>query len=155
MSTESNGNPLAIGFAMGVTHRRMSALFQQRLSGHGITPEQWSALNQIDRSQGLIQKELANRTGKDKPTTTRILEHLERKGLIFKKPGEHDRRCFLVYCTEAGSALIRETTAIEDGVTAEVRRCMSDEEYDSLMALLVRIQHHVESKLESMEERED
>ncbi|PWW08654.1 DNA-binding MarR family transcriptional regulator [Paenibacillus cellulosilyticus] len=136
---------LPIGFALGLTYRKVSGLFQHRLSPYGITPEQWSTLNQIDRAQGLIQKEIAERTGKDKPTTTRILDHLEKKGLIYKKPGERDRRSFLVYSTELGRSIIRETTSIEDSVTEDVRRCLSDQEYDLMLELLQRIQQTVGS----------
>lgn len=153
MSTASQMLP--IGFVMGVTHRKLTALFQQRLSDHGITPEQWSALNQIDRAQGLIQREIAERTGKDKPTTTRILDHLERKGLIYKKAGDRDRRSFLVYSTELGQKVIRLTTPIEDSVTAEVKACISDEEYDTMLELLLRIQRHIGAKLGQSELVED
>jgi MarR family transcriptional regulator for hemolysin len=153
MTTESR--TLSIGFAMGITHRKLSALFQQRLSAHGITPEQWSTLNQIDRAQGLIQREIAERTGKDKPTTTRILDHMEKKGLIYKKAGEHDRRSFLVFSTELGQAVIRETTPIEDSVTADVKQCISEAEYDVMMELLERIQQHISGKIGHAEQQED
>ncbi|MDF2722521.1 MAG: transcriptional regulator [Paenibacillus sp.] len=136
-----------IGFAMGLTYRKLSALFQQRLSPYGITPEQWSALNQIDRAQGLIQKEIAERTGKDKPTTTRILEHLEKKGFIYRKPGELDRRSLLVFSTELGKSVIRETTPIEDSVTAEVRRCLTENEYDTMVELLMRIHDTIAGRM--------
>ncbi|MBO9599947.1 MAG: MarR family transcriptional regulator [Cohnella sp.] len=150
MPTEdrNDGSQLPIGFAMGLAYRKLAALFQYRLSPHGITPEQWSVLNQIDRSQGLIQKEIAERVGKDKPTTTRILDHLEKKGLIYKKLGQRDRRSFLVYSTDAGKALIRGTTSIEDSVTADVKTCISESEYDTLMDLLMRIQRHIAGQLE-------
>lgn len=144
-SNKSNNNQLPIGFALGLTYRKVSGLFQHRLNPYGITPEQWSMLNQIDRSQGLIQKEIAERTGKDKPTTTRILDHLEKKGFIYKKPGEHDRRSFLVYSTELGRSVIRETTPIEDSVTEDVRSCLTDEEYDTMLELLQRIRQTIDS----------
>ncbi|MDR6549162.1 MarR family transcriptional regulator [Paenibacillus qinlingensis] len=153
MSTDSRLLP--IGFAMGVTHRKLTALFQQRLHAHGITPEQWSTLNQIDRAQGLIQREIAERTGKDKPTTTRILDHLEKKGLIYKKAGDRDRRSFLVYSTELGQDLIRVTTPIEDSVTADVKACISEAEYDIMMELLLRIQLHLRVQLGHSELVED
>ncbi|AZN38770.1 MarR family winged helix-turn-helix transcriptional regulator [Paenibacillus albus] len=140
---ESRINQFPVGFVLGTTYRKVAGLFQQRLAPYGITPEQWSALNQIDRAQGLIQKEIAERTSKDKPSMTRILDHLEKKGLIYKKPGEHDRRAFLVYSTEAGKALIRETTPIEETVTADVRSCLSDQEYETLLGLLMRVQNHM------------
>lgn len=129
---------------MGTTYRKLSALFQNGLKEYDITPEQWSVLFQIDRSEGLIQKEIAKRSGKDKPTTTRILDHLEGKGLIYKKTGENDRRSFKVYITDKGKALIKETVPIEDQVTEEIKTCISSEEYELLMGLLIRINNHIE-----------
>ncbi|MDQ6423442.1 MarR family transcriptional regulator [Paenibacillus sp. LHD-117] len=140
---EAYDGPLPVGFLMGLTYRKLAALFQLRLSEYDITPEQWSALNQIDRAQGLIQKEIAERTGKDKPTTTRILDLLEKKGLIYRKTGKNDRRSLLVYSTEQGRALIRDTAEIENSVTAEVKRCMSGEEYNVLLDLLLRTHQQI------------
>ncbi|MDU4695507.1 MULTISPECIES: MarR family winged helix-turn-helix transcriptional regulator [Paenibacillus] len=143
MTTNHSRNELAVGFIMGVAYRKIAALLQHRLKGYEITPEQWSVLNQIDRANGLIQKEIADRTGKDKPTVTRIIDLLESKGLIYKQPGKQDRRSFVVYCTERGKEIIRDTTPIEQGVTNEVKRIMSGEEYDLLMELLQRINVHL------------
>jgi len=151
MPAEHQGAELAVGFIMGVTYRKIAALLQHRLKEHDITPEQWSVLNQIDQSEGLIQKEIADRTGKDKPTTTRILDLLEQKGLIHKQTGKQDRRSFVVFSTERGKALIRETIAIEQGVTEEVKRCMSEDEYRVLMDLLERINRHIGGQLEHRE----
>ncbi|WP_068785846.1 MarR family winged helix-turn-helix transcriptional regulator [Paenibacillus phocaensis] len=143
MKMEQSQSELAVGFIMGVAYRKIAALLQHRLKGYEITPEQWSVLNQIVRANGLIQKEIADRTGKDKPTTTRIIDLLEAKGLVYKQPGQQDRRSFIVYSTERGKELIRETAPIEQSVTEEVKRIMSGEEYGLLMELLERIQVHL------------
>ncbi|MNC59227.1 Transcriptional regulator SlyA [compost metagenome] len=108
-------------------------------------------LNHIDASEGLIQKEIAERTGKDKPTTTRILDHLESKGLVYKKTGLQDRRSYIVYSTDRGKELIRDTIGIEQGVTEEVKSCMTEEEYSLFMGLLERINHHVSKELDKRE----
>ncbi|MGG6312706.1 MarR family winged helix-turn-helix transcriptional regulator [Paenibacillus macerans] len=134
---------LAVGFIMGVAYRKIASLLQHRLKSFDITPEQWSVLNQIDQADGLIQKDIADRTGKDKPTTTRIIDLLENKGLVRKQTGKQDRRSFLVYSTERGQALIRETEPIEQGVTEEVKRIMSPDEYGKLLELLQRINKHL------------
>lgn len=143
MTTEHYQSELTLGFLMGTTYRKISALFQNGLKEHDITPEQWSVLFQVDRTDGLIQKEIAKRSGKDKPTTTRLLDHLEGKGLIYKRTGENDRRSFKVYITEKGRLLIKETLPIEGKVTEEIMNCISSEEYELLMELLLRINNHV------------
>lgn len=130
---------------MGVTYRKLTSLFQQRLKEFGITPEQWSALYQVERGDGLMQKTIAERTGKDRPTTTRILDHLEAKELIYKRTGEHDRRSFFVYATEKGKELIALTVPVEQQMVRELTRCMTEEEYELLLALLSRIDRHIDS----------
>ncbi|WP_059053242.1 MarR family winged helix-turn-helix transcriptional regulator [Paenibacillus senegalimassiliensis] len=129
----------AIGFIMGVAYRKIASLLQQRLKGFDITPEQWAVLYQIDLADGLIQKEIADRSGKDKPTTTRIIDHLEHKELVHKQTGKQDRRSFLVYSTARGKALIQETLPLEQSVTEDVKHMMSKDEYSMLMELLQRI----------------
>ncbi|MFD0696780.1 MarR family winged helix-turn-helix transcriptional regulator [Paenibacillus sp. GCM10027628] len=140
---KDSGLDRSIGFNMGVAYRKLSNLLQNRLKEYEITPEQWSVLYQVERGNGLIQKEIAERTAKDKPTTTRILDQLEGKGFITKKTGENDRRSFAVYITDKGKSLIEQTLPIELKVVNDVKRCMSDSEYDMLLELLQRINNHV------------
>lgn len=143
MKNQSNELDRSIGFMMGTTYHKLSALLQGRLKEYVITPEQWSVLYQVNRDDGLIQKKIAELTGKDKPTTTRILDHLEQKGLISKRIGENDRRSFAVYITDKGQKLIQATIPIERQVTVEIKQCISKEEYEGLISLLHRINNHV------------
>ncbi|MFF2888741.1 MarR family winged helix-turn-helix transcriptional regulator [Paenibacillus sp. NPDC057967] len=138
----------SIGFIMGVTYRKLTALLQQRLKEYEVTPEQWSVLYTIVRSQGLIQKEIADRTHKDKPATTRILDHLEGKGFIYKQVGKQDRRSFLVYSTEKGRKVIEQTIPIEAGMTDIVKSVVSEAELAQVMDILLRIQAHASHMLE-------
>lgn len=138
----------SVGFMLGAAYRKASTLFQSRLKPFDITPEQWSVLYQVDKADGLIQKEIAERAGKDRPTTTRILDHLERKRLVARRADNRDRRSFQVGITDKGRNLIRETLPIEMKSNEDVRSCMSEEEYETLIRLLVRIDHHAKDILE-------
>lgn len=129
----------SLGFALGVASRRMSQLFGQRLREYGISPEQWSVLHVIAGHEGLIQKEIAERTAKDKPTVTRILDVLEEKGLIARKPGEQDRRSFRLYATDKGQALALQTEPLERGVNAELADRLGEAAYYALLAELKEI----------------
>ena len=77
--------------------------FQAR--GYDITPEQWAVLNRLWEEDGLSQVELAERTFKDKPGTTRILTLLETKGVIVRHPDESDGRVQRVFLTKTGRDL--------------------------------------------------
>ena len=77
--------------------------FQAR--GYDITPEQWAVLNRLWEEDGLSQVELAERTFKDKPGTTRILTLLETKGVVVRRPDESDGRVQRVFLTKTGKDL--------------------------------------------------
>lgn len=132
---------------MGKSYRKLSAVFQSGLKAYDITPEQWSVLYQVDKAEGMMQKEIAERAGKDRPTTTRILDHLEVKGFVYKQVGETDRRSFRVYITDKGKLLIKDTIQLEKQVAIEVRKWISDEEYEVLMKLLRTINDRIKDNI--------
>jgi DNA-binding MarR family transcriptional regulator len=75
---------------------------------HGITVQQYNVLRILRGAgtQGLPTLEIAQRMVEQTPGITRLIDRLERKGLVVRERGADDRRC--VYCriTRAGSALL-------------------------------------------------
>ena len=104
--------------------------------------EQWSVLLEVDSAEGLIQKEIAERTSKDHPTTTRILDQLESKGLVYKQKGKQDRRSYLVFSTEKAKPIIGAGKGYEQEMRSELLECVTEQEYEMMMELLHRIDHH-------------
>ncbi|WP_068775513.1 MarR family winged helix-turn-helix transcriptional regulator [Paenibacillus sp. FJAT-26967] len=138
----------SIGFLLGITYRKISNLLTQRLKDYDITPEQWSVLYRIYEQDGLIQREIADRAGKDKPTTTRILDSLEAKGFIHKKAGQGDRRSFHVHITEKGQSLIRIAEPIEKKTVQDAVKHISQDEYD----LLIKLLHQIGANIQELTE---
>lgn len=134
----------SLGFTTGLVYRRMSNRLMQRLRAYDITPEQWSVLFYASQSEGLIQRELGERAGKDKPTTTRIVDHLVRKGWVARHPDDTDRRAIYIEATAAGRRLIDETKPIEAAVLAEVTACLTAQEHETLLDLLHRVGKHLD-----------
>ncbi|CAG7646612.1 MarR family winged helix-turn-helix transcriptional regulator [Paenibacillus allorhizosphaerae] len=132
------------GFLMGATYRKISQLFMQRLKPYDITPEQWLVLYCVGEQKGMIQKDIAAKASKDKPTTTRILDMLESKGLVIKQPGQSDRRSFIVHTTDKGKELIAQTEAIERKAVEDATAGMSTDEYNLLIGLLHRIGENID-----------
>jgi len=135
----------SIGFLMGVVYRKITTLLMHRLKDYDITPDQWVVLYRIQEREGMIQKEIAEKSGKDKPAVTRILDALESKGLITREPGKQDRRSFLVYATEKGRSLIRETKPIERQTIREAAAGIGGSDHELLLALLRRINENVDA----------
>jgi MarR family transcriptional regulator for hemolysin len=58
----------------------------------------------ITGAEGATQKELATLMGADAPTVVRVLDVLEREGIVERRIREADRRSKSVHFTEAGAA---------------------------------------------------
>lgn len=149
MTLQPNQLDQSVGFLMGVAYRKLTGLLQQRLKAYDITPEQWSVLYHISRTDGMIQRDIAELAEKDHPTTTRILDHLLKKGLVEKQVNDEDRRAFLVSLTDSGRTLLEQTEPIEQSITADIQRCMTNEEYDVFMKALRRIHTHTSQLMKS------
>jgi len=91
------------GMASTAVARRLQKNF--RLAGLEITIEQWSVLYHLWKQDGLSQQELCNRTFRDKPSITRLIDNLEKQKLVKRMPSKDDRRINLVCLTESAKLL--------------------------------------------------
>ena len=140
---------MSVGFLLGATYNKVAALLMHRLKPYNITPEQWSVLYHVADNEGMIQKEIAARTYKDKPTVTRILHQLEHKGYITRKEDEVDRRSVRIYVSDQGRQLIAETIAIEESISDEVRTSIGDQSHDQLKQYLTELNSYFNNELET------
>jgi DNA-binding MarR family transcriptional regulator len=91
------------GMASTAVARRLQKNF--RKSGLEITIEQWSVLYHLWKEDCLSQQELCNRTFRDKPSVTRLIDNLEKQKLVKRMPSKSDRRINLVCLTDAAKDL--------------------------------------------------
>lgn len=94
-----------LGFSIHKAAVRLKQSMGGLLRPFSLTPEQFGVLARLWEQEGLSQRELAEMLYKDKPTVTRMLEKLEQRGLISRKPDVRDRRIVRVYLTEAGKKM--------------------------------------------------
>jgi len=85
---------------------RLSAQNYFREQDGGITPEQWGLLLKVAENEGSLQSQLADPVLKDHPNTTKMLDALDKIGLIQRRASERDRRAKAVFLTEAGKAFL-------------------------------------------------
>jgi DNA-binding MarR family transcriptional regulator len=67
-----------------------------------LTLVQWRTLVLVGRGDGLRVGQIAQRTGISLPSTSRIVQRLERRGLIRTERDPRDRRAIVVTLTAAG-----------------------------------------------------
>jgi len=76
-----------------------------RQAGQDITAEEWAVLLLLWQQNGRGPAELADLTVRDRTTMTRLLDAMERKGLVGRKTDLKDRRRMLVTLTSKGRDL--------------------------------------------------
>ena len=91
------------GMASTAVARRLQKNF--RNAGLGMTIEQWSILYHLWKEDCLSQQELCNRTFRDKPSITRLIDNLEKQAMVIRMPSKTDRRINLVCLTDAAKEI--------------------------------------------------
>jgi len=95
------------GYMVGKTaftmKHKLHKLFKSK--GYRATPEHWGILNLLEEEEGLSQREIAEKTTKDKANITRILDVMQKNGLVQRKKHENDRRAYKIFLTEKGRNL--------------------------------------------------
>jgi DNA-binding MarR family transcriptional regulator len=117
-------------------------VFQAR--GYDITPEQWAVLNRLWEQDGLSQVELAERTFKDKPGTTRILNLLEQKGVVLRRRDAEDGRVMHVFLTKAGKDLKEKLIPCAEEVLVKSGQNLTKEEVSQFKQILRKILANLE-----------
>lgn len=94
-----------LGFAIAQlckAHRNRTDL---ALNKHGLHVGQEMILLRLWESEGLTQSQLAEQMGVEPPTVTKMLQRLEREGLVERRADREDARVSRVFLTEKGRRL--------------------------------------------------
>lgn len=95
----------SLGFILNRTNTKLKNALIQCFKPYDVTPEQWGILKRLWEQEGISPKCIAELTSKDQPTTVRILEKLENKGLLFREVNLDDNRSYLIFLTDKGREL--------------------------------------------------
>ncbi|RYZ01687.1 MAG: MarR family transcriptional regulator [Myxococcales bacterium] len=97
----------ALPFMLHACYQQLRSLTYKEFLQHGLelTPEQWVVLVQLWQKDGQSQSALSELTLRDKPTMSRILDTMEKSGLVTRQPDEADARTKLVKLTRSGASL--------------------------------------------------
>lgn len=85
-----------------INHRLVSDF---RADGIDLTPEQWTVLLYLSERDGVSQQQLCEATYTGKPSMTRLIDAMERNGIVRREKAESDRRKNLIRLTTKGQQL--------------------------------------------------
>ena len=117
----------------------LETLHEQHLRPADISARELAVLMFLDGREPESQQQAASRLGIDRTTMVGLLDSLEGKGLVARRPDAVDRRRNVVVLTGAGRAKLREATMASDAAERELLGELDDGEAAQLRELLERV----------------
>ena len=91
-----------------------------RAQGEDITPEQWALLIRLWERDGRTQGELSEATFRDAPTMSRIVDGMEARGLLERRPDPDDGRARRIHLTRDGRALKKKLVPLVEDIVGRM-----------------------------------
>jgi DNA-binding MarR family transcriptional regulator len=104
-----------------------------------ITIEQWSVLYHLWKEDCLSQQELCNRTFRDKPSITRLIDNLEKQKLVKRVASLEDKRINQVCLTDGGKQLQDITWQLANETMDEALANIARDEIEIVKDVLARV----------------
>lgn len=127
------------GFLLTETARMFRKLLDRRLQPLGLSRAQWSVLAILAHRDGLSQSQLAEILEVEKTTTGRLVDQVEKRGWVERRPIPGDRRLWGVYLTEQARPLIVEVERIVLNTRLDVLDGLSPTQQRDLSGALLAV----------------
>ncbi len=123
--------------------REMRTAFDRKLEDVGLTAQQAEILFRCSRAGELTPKQLTNLLSTDNAGVTRLVDRLERKGLVTRHASAADRRSVTVRLTRSGTALVPRIARLAHAQRRRLFAGLSRVEQEQMRGLLRRILDNV------------
>lgn len=125
-----------LGFRLGRSHRAMRSFLVRELSTLGYSFEQYQTLLSLSQGDDIPQNVLADRLSLEPTYTTRMLQRVEKTGLISRERDAVDTRIVRVTITPQGRAAWERLEAVREECLERVRASMGLQCAEELRGLL-------------------
>lgn len=124
-----------VGYNCRRAYLHILGLFRQRMAKFDLRPVDFSVLVLIRANPNVNQKGLAHALSIDPPNMATLLERLEARALIQRKPDPTDRRARLLVLTRQGAALCSEAEKVVTRMEIDATPNLTRDERVELMRL--------------------
>lgn len=133
----------AVYAAPGYLFRRMQqiavSIFMEECKAFDLTPVQYAALIAIHTHPGIDATRLSAVIAFDRSTLGNVIERLQAKDFIERKPAPEDKRIKLLYLTKPGAAILREIIPAVERAQARMLEPLKPTERKALMGLMAQL----------------
>lgn len=131
----------ALPFLIHACYQQIRSVTYKEFLGHGLelTPEQWIVLVQLWQKDGQSQSALSELTLRDRPTMSRIIDTMEKSGLVERVADAADARTRRVKLTRAGKALQPKLVPLAKSIVARLEQGIPARDLETTHRTLARM----------------
>ena len=132
-------------FILDRTARKVKQYAQTTFSQNefDITIDQWAIIKILYNADPMTQKELSEKSGKDQPTLTRIIDLTIKKDLVQRVVHPSDRRCLFLQLTPEGKAKIEELSPDIAAIRMKAWENLTEEDFSHFTRILNTIYNNL------------
>jgi len=128
-----------LGFLITGVRNAIWSSIERELQPLDITAAQFVVFNTIAKGRGSTIGDLCRVLGYDSGAMTRLLDRIEKKGLVRRVANPDDRRSYLIELTEQSAALVPKARRHVQAVFGELLQGFDEREAVALKASLEKI----------------
>lgn len=144
----SNDDERHIGFLISDVARLMRTAFDRRVRRLGLTRSQWLVINRLHRRPGATQSELADMLEVEKATAGRMVDRMEKKGWVVRRPDAADRRVNRLHLTAEADLIQLRLAQIAERTVDDALALLSVSEREQFSESMRRIKRRLQAMLE-------
>ena len=115
------------------------SIFMEECKAFDLTPVQYAALIAIHTHPGIDATRLSAVIAFDRSTLGSVIERLQAKDFVERKPAPEDKRIKLLYLTKPGAAILREIIPAVERAQARMLEPLKPTERKALMGLMAQL----------------
>lgn len=123
--------------------RIMRTRADQKARATGMTRAQWVILVWLERNPGLSQNELAALVEVEPITVARLIDKLEARGAVERRPDPADRRIKRLHLTEAAKPLVQQVHKYREESSKLVSEGVSAKALETTVETLLRMKSNL------------
>ena len=131
--------PSSVAFLLSQVGIHASQRFARRIAEIDLQPPQFRVMNMVDAVEGRSQQAIAETIGAPPSRMVAIVDELEARRLIERRPHPGDRRVHALYLTAAGRRLLARGRKIALEHEEELMKGLSAADRRRLVALLQKV----------------
>src|SRR5689334_16051316 len=123
--------------------RMQRTRFDQWARNYGMTRAQGVILLRLERQPGLSQNEMAAICEVEPITVGRLVDRLEARGLIERRPDPSDRRIRRLHLLPAAQPILEEITSYRDALSEEILDGLDEPARNAMVDALLHIKNRL------------